>query len=66
MTDVVKVQIPLITSDPENFGLVYAKGHKHMVQLPLDYAIRARGETSSARDLSLPTIRQWRIDRSPI
>ena len=24
---------------------------------------RARGETSSARDLSLPTIRQWRIDR---
>ncbi|KRR21308.1 hypothetical protein CQ14_06575 [Bradyrhizobium lablabi] len=38
MTDIVKVQRPLVTNDPNQLALVYAKNCRNMVQQPLDFA----------------------------
>ena len=35
MIGIVKVQIPLVTNDPVECALVYAKGRKNIVQQPL-------------------------------
>jgi hypothetical protein len=40
MTDIVKVQIPLVTNDPLGHALIYAKDKKNMVQQKLDYTTR--------------------------
>ncbi len=40
MTDIVKVQVPLIANDPAGEALVYAKGRKKMVQQRLDYTTK--------------------------
>jgi hypothetical protein len=40
MTDIVKVQVPLIANDPAEVALVYAKGRKKMVQQRLDYTTK--------------------------
>jgi hypothetical protein len=34
--EIVKVQVPLITSDPRGLGLIYAKGRKNLKQQKLD------------------------------
>jgi hypothetical protein len=34
--EIVKVQLPVMTSDPRGLALVYAKGRKHLKQQKLD------------------------------
>ncbi|MEY9493790.1 hypothetical protein [Bradyrhizobium elkanii] len=49
MTDVVKVQIPLITNDPHKHALVYANDRKCIVQQPLsDTTIKLLGDDRKA------------------
>lgn len=49
MTDIVKVQKPVVTNDPRQLALVYAKGRKFYVQQPLDPATdKAMGEDKKA------------------
>lgn len=61
---IVKVQIPLVTNDPNALALVYDEHQKHMLQQPLD------AETSAAMGAEVkayfeavwhPGDRQWRI-----
>ena len=37
MTDIVKVQVPIFTNDPQAQALIYAKDGRHLVQQSLDY-----------------------------
>lgn len=43
MSEIVKVQVPLFTNDPQHDngtrGLVYAKGRKHLKEQPLPLAV---------------------------
>jgi hypothetical protein len=43
MTEIVKVQLPILTNDPAmlDLALVYAEGRRCMVQQPIDAATRA-------------------------
>lgn len=49
MTEIVKVQLPIVTTDPHEPALVYAKGKKKLVQQQLDHGTRkAMGEDMKA------------------
>jgi hypothetical protein len=41
MKDIVKVQVPFFSNDPEELVLVYAKNRKNLRQQPLSNAARA-------------------------
>jgi hypothetical protein len=40
MKDIVKVQVPFFSNDPEELVLVYSKNRKNLVQQPLSDAAR--------------------------
>ena len=40
MTDIVKIQVPLITNDPMEYALVYAEGKTRIVQQGLNAVTR--------------------------
>ena len=49
MSEIVKVQVPLISNDPAEHALVYAEGRKRVVQQPLDYTTKQlMGDDSKA------------------
>lgn len=49
MKDIVKVQVPFFSNDPEELVLVYSKNRKNLVQQPLsDVARKQMGEDLKA------------------
>jgi len=40
MSEVVKVQVPLATNDPEHKALIYDRRRQHLVQQNLDYTTK--------------------------
>jgi hypothetical protein len=64
MSEIVKVQVPITASEADQMPLVYAKGHRLMVQQPLDLATkRAMGADFKAffKAEYRPTLRRWSI-----